>query len=197
MSTLRSVARSWKDLNCNTETEISEHRRAARNGTNREATSHISSTPQAGGNLVSNTNSNSILSGSRGPALPQTSSSRMASLQELQKLLRQKDDRIWEMQRLLDEKDAKIEQLKSQLHKYQSILPQTGAPFSGGRRKQRAQGISAEPQSHLSYQELSKQVFRKYSKSPRSVISKPVFISLFYFRFIFHYCQPIASYCVP
>ncbi|XP_064595651.1 LOW QUALITY PROTEIN: cGMP-dependent protein kinase 1-like [Liolophura sinensis] len=168
MSTLRSVTRSWKDLNCNTETEISEHRRAARNGTNREATSHISSTPQAGGKVASNTNSN-ILSGSRGTALARTSSSpSMASLQELQKLLRQKDDRIWEMQRLLDEKDAKIEQLKSQLHKYQSILPQTGTPFSGGRRKQRAQGISAEPQSHLSYQELSKQVFRKYSKSPSS-----------------------------
>ena len=89
----------------------------------------------------------------------------MGNLQELENLLRVKDEKIRELQQLLEERDEKILLLKSKLDKFQSVLPQ--APLIMGPRKQRAQGISAEPQMLQSINDIAKQGFRKYSKSNR------------------------------
>lgn len=83
----------------------------------------------------------------------------------MEKLLRSKDDKIWELQKLVDEKDELIQQLISKLDKFKSILPQTQATLTAGPRKQRAQGISAEPQAMSSLQEMSGQKFCRYEKS--------------------------------
>ena len=88
----------------------------------------------------------------------------MGSLQELHRLLRQKEDRIKELERLLVEKDEKIQEISSQLDKYQSILPQSPTVLAKP-RKQRAQGISAEPASHRIMQDLGTKAFKKYSKT--------------------------------
>ncbi|XP_072883423.1 cGMP-dependent protein kinase 1 isoform X4 [Hemitrygon akajei] len=75
-----------------------------------------------------------------------------------------KDDRIRELESRLAEKDTEIQELRRKLHKCQSVLPSTQmAP-----RTRRAQGISAEPQSTLSFQDLTRQSFRRYAKSERS-----------------------------
>ncbi|XP_062927668.1 cGMP-dependent protein kinase 1 isoform X3 [Mobula hypostoma] len=75
-----------------------------------------------------------------------------------------KDDRIRELESRLAEKDTEIQELRRKLHKCQSVLPSTQmAP-----RTRRAQGISAEPQSCLSFQDLTRQSFRRYAKSERS-----------------------------
>lgn len=89
----------------------------------------------------------------------------MGSIQELENLLRLKDDKIRELQRLVEDKEDKIQALRSKLDKFQSILPQTS--IIGGPRKQRAQGISAEPQALRSIQDLAKQSFKKHSKTNR------------------------------
>ncbi|KAK7507940.1 hypothetical protein BaRGS_00000905, partial [Batillaria attramentaria] len=89
----------------------------------------------------------------------------MGSLQELEKLLRVKDDKIRELQRQVEEKDELIQQLVSKLDKFQSILPQTQTNMIHGPRKVRAQGISAEPQAMRSLQDMSGVKFRRYSKS--------------------------------
>lgn len=75
----------------------------------------------------------------------------MGSLAELQKTLRQKDERIRNLERILSEKDEQIQDLLSQLDKYKSVLsvpnsPTAGGSFMNGPRKQRLCGISAEPQ---------------------------------------------------
>ncbi|KAK3774760.1 hypothetical protein RRG08_019624 [Elysia crispata] len=76
-----------------------------------------------------------------------TNISTMGSLQEMERLLRLKDEQIMQLQKLLEEKEENIMQLRSKLDKFQSVLPQTQNNFiQGGPRKQRAQGISAEPQ---------------------------------------------------
>ncbi|CAH1794819.1 unnamed protein product, partial [Owenia fusiformis] len=90
----------------------------------------------------------------------------MGSMQDLQKLLRQKDIKIRELQREIQVRDDKIVELSSQLDKYQSILP-TQAPAIAGPRKQRAQGISAEPAAQRSLESLRQQPLKKYSKSQR------------------------------
>lgn len=85
----------------------------------------------------------------------------MGSLQELQTLLLFKEERIRSLQKQLDEKDEKIQELRSQLDKFQSVLSQT---FQMGPRKQRAQGISAEPQMFRSIRDISSP-YKKYSKT--------------------------------
>lgn len=87
------------------------------------------------------------------------------TVQDLQSLLRSKDEKIKELQRQLIEKDERLQALRSQLDKYQSVF---GLTFkqANGPRKQRAQGISAEPQR---YQNLANQEFKKHSKSSRYV----------------------------
>ncbi|XP_023933047.1 cGMP-dependent protein kinase 1-like [Lingula anatina] len=90
----------------------------------------------------------------------------MGSLQDLQKLLRMKDDQIRELQLEIEHKNGLIQELRSQLDKYQSVFGPKSPKF--GPRKQRAQGISAEPQqAQRTVSELTRQKFRKYSKSPR------------------------------
>ncbi|XP_060697856.1 cGMP-dependent protein kinase 1 isoform X3 [Hemiscyllium ocellatum] len=75
-----------------------------------------------------------------------------------------KDSRIRELESRLLEKDEEIQELKRKLHKCQSVLPSTQmAP-----RTRRAQGISAEPQTYRSFQDLTRQSFRRYAKSERS-----------------------------
>ena len=93
----------------------------------------------------------------------------MGSLQELEKQLRLKDEKIRELQKVVDEKDEMIQQLISKLDKFQSVLPQTQTKLIAGPRKQRAQGISAEPQAMKTLQDMSGAKFRRYSKSERSV----------------------------
>ena len=95
----------------------------------------------------------------------------MGSLQELEKQLRMKDDKIRELQKLVDEKNEMIQQLISKLDKFQSVLPQTQTTLIVGPRKQRAQGISAEPlQAMKTLQDMAAgHKFRRYSKSERSV----------------------------
>ena len=88
------------------------------------------------------------------------------TVQDLQLLLRSKDEKIKELQRQLIEKDEHLTELRSQLDKYQSVFGLTFKQANNGPRKQRAQGISAEPQR---YQNLSNQNFKKHSKSSRYV----------------------------
>jgi cGMP-dependent protein kinase len=91
----------------------------------------------------------------------------MGSLQEMEKLLRSKDETIRDLRRQLEEKDERIQQLHSKLDKFQSVLPQTQTGILAGPRKVRAQGISAEPQAMRTLSDM-KQTFRRYSKSERS-----------------------------
>ncbi|MGH0173284.1 UNVERIFIED_CONTAM: hypothetical protein FKN15_068540 [Acipenser sinensis] len=89
----------------------------------------------------------------------------MSDLEEdFAKILMLKEERIKDLERRLAEKEEQIHELKRKLHKYQSVLPVTQIM---GPRTRRAQGISAEPQSFRSFQELTKQSFRKCTKSER------------------------------
>uniref|UniRef100_H3AD75 cGMP-dependent protein kinase N-terminal coiled-coil domain-containing protein n=2 Tax=Latimeria chalumnae TaxID=7897 RepID=H3AD75_LATCH len=89
----------------------------------------------------------------------------MSDLEEdFAKILILKEDRIKELERRLAEKEEEIHELKRKLHKCQSVLPSTQI---GGPRTRRAQGISAEPQTYRSFQDLTRQSFRKYTKSDR------------------------------
>ena len=87
---------------------------------------------------------------------------KMGSLQELQVLIRNKDEKIRDLQRKIQERDDVIQQLRSQLDKYQSVLPQS-LKATARPRKQRAQGISAEPHSPKDLIKTNK----KHSKSER------------------------------
>lgn len=82
----------------------------------------------------------------------------MGSLLELQELLIEKDDRIKQLEAVLKVRDDEIVELKSQLDKFQSVIPYaTGAATVVNKvraRKTRAQGISAEPQAFKTAQEL-------------------------------------------
>uniref|UniRef100_A0AAX7VAY3 cGMP-dependent protein kinase n=1 Tax=Astatotilapia calliptera TaxID=8154 RepID=A0AAX7VAY3_ASTCA len=75
------------------------------------------------------------------------------------KILLLKEERIRDLERRLADREDEIQELKRKLHKCQSVLP--SAQLIGPRTR-RAQGISAEPQTH---QDLSRQAFRKYAKS--------------------------------
>ncbi|XP_060063493.1 cGMP-dependent protein kinase 1-like [Ylistrum balloti] len=88
---------------------------------------------------------------------------KMGSLQDVQLLLRSKDEQIKALQRQLEQKEEKILQLRSQLDKYQSVFPTIKA--SVGPRKQRAQGISAEPYSLKTIQDFVGQSAIKHTKS--------------------------------
>lgn len=91
----------------------------------------------------------------------------MGSLAEMQKILRQKDDRIRELTKKLQEKDEKILELNSQLDKYQSIIHVQTPTLVTGPRKQRAVGISAEPQAQKQLLAVGNKTFKKYSKTNR------------------------------
>lgn len=93
----------------------------------------------------------------------------MGSLQDLQRLLKNKEEIIYKLEHELTQRDALIEELKSQLDKYQSVLPKslTNNKHTNGflPRKHRAQGISAAPQAADDINNLKH--FKKYSKPSR------------------------------
>ncbi|XP_031417361.1 cGMP-dependent protein kinase 1 isoform X2 [Clupea harengus] len=90
----------------------------------------------------------------------------MSDLEEdFTKILLMKEERIKDMEQRLAEKEEEIHELKRKLHKYQSVLP--SAQIIGPRTR-RAPGISAEPQSFRSFQDLTSQAFGKHAKSDRS-----------------------------
>ncbi|KAK0094642.1 hypothetical protein PV326_010394 [Microctonus aethiopoides] len=71
----------------------------------------------------------------------------MDTLRDLQELLRVKDEKIMELETLLCKRDIEIQDLRSHLDKFLSVLPFKSplTPTKPRPRKQRAQGISAEP----------------------------------------------------
>lgn len=66
----------------------------------------------------------------------------------------EKDDRIKQLEAVLKVRDNEIVELKSQLDKFQSVIPYAGVVSKVRARKTRAQGISAEPQAIKTAQEL-------------------------------------------
>jgi len=101
------------------------------------------------------------------------------NVQELQSLLSARESRIRELEAQLRQRDEEICDLRSHLDKFQSVFPfhihnnnhlNSVATDNGIARpkKQRAQGISAEPQSLVSIQELSQQKFNTFPKNDRS-----------------------------
>ncbi|XP_052429371.1 cGMP-dependent protein kinase 1a isoform X2 [Carassius gibelio] len=86
----------------------------------------------------------------------------MSDLEEdFAKILILKEERIRDLERRLLEREVEISELKRKLHKCQSVLPSAQI----GPRTHRAQGISAEPQTH---QDLSNQSLGRVAKSDRS-----------------------------
>ena len=93
----------------------------------------------------------------------------MGSVTDMQKLLKQKDERINELERRLADKETELETTLSKLHEYRCIIDATagvGIIASGGPRKYRAQGVSA-PQTTKAMLELGKETFKAHPKSPR------------------------------
>lgn len=93
---------------------------------------------------------------------------------ELIKVIQAKDLHIKELEALLSRKDDEIANLRSHLDKFQSVFPfsQSQRVIAGrkmGRSiaRQRATGISAEPQSQNSMHELLNVSFPKYEKQER------------------------------
>lgn len=97
--------------------------------------------PEQGGAL-SGTTTQAILA----PQHQQTVAA-MGTLRELQELLRVKDERIADLEEQLRRRDSEIQDLRSHLDKFLSVLPFKSpiTPTKPRPRKQRAQGISAEP----------------------------------------------------
>lgn len=95
--------------------------------------------------------------------------SSMGTVEELKELVGKQEDAINGLNSLLYDKEEEIRQLKSLLDKYQSVFPaMTPHRYSrSARRKERAQGISAEPQSLRTIQELIQAKFPEYPKSER------------------------------
>lgn len=76
---------------------------------------------------------------------------------------------IERLKELLEEKDEEIQRLRCLLDKYQSVfIPNFNLNNCYGRRKHRAQGISAEPLSLRTIQELIQTKFPEYPKSEKS-----------------------------
>ncbi len=89
---------------------------------------------------------------------------------ELLEVIQLKNVRITELENVLRHKEVEVAELKSQLDKFQSVFPfsrgrKTGA--NHGVQRQRAQGISAEPQSESSILELLQVTFPKYDKEEK------------------------------
>ena len=88
----------------------------------------------------------------------------MGSLADLQKQLRIKDEKIKELEKLLRARDTHIQELKSELDKYQSVLPVSRNSSVKGPRKQRTIGISAAPLSSIKDVKSSTS-FKKHPKT--------------------------------
>uniref|UniRef100_L7LYD3 cGMP-dependent protein kinase n=1 Tax=Rhipicephalus pulchellus TaxID=72859 RepID=L7LYD3_RHIPC len=93
----------------------------------------------------------------------------MGTLEELRDAVLKQERIIHDLRQVISLRDEEILQLRSQLDKFQSVLIPYNARYSrSGRRKERAQGISAEPQSLRSIQDLIQTKFQEYPKSDRS-----------------------------
>ena len=79
-------------------------------------------------------------------------------------LLQEKESRIRELEAQLRLREQEILELRSHLDKFQSVFPYHIKNNQLRPRKQRAQGISAEPQS---IQEISQQAFPTFDKNDR------------------------------
>lgn len=99
------------------------------------------------------------------------------NVDELQTILQSKEAKIRELEEKVRLQNEEIVQLRSHLDKFQSVFPYHNPVSPNPRnnninlarpRKQRAQGISAEPQSQISIQELSQQTLPSYPKKDRS-----------------------------
>lgn len=102
----------------------------------------------------------------------------MGSAQEMHALLQMREEKIRELEKLLQLRDDEISNLRSHLDKFQSVFPfHLNAATSpkhlglnnnvGLRPRKQRTGISAEPQSEASLQELSQQTFAVYDKDER------------------------------
>lgn len=91
----------------------------------------------------------------------------MGSISDLQKLLRQREERIVELERILKARDDQLGELRTKLDKFQSVLHTSNSLVNIGKgpRNKRAVGISAEPQSQKSVKELADVKFKKHPKS--------------------------------
>lgn len=96
----------------------------------------------------------------------------LSSEEHLLQVIQIKSARINELEHLLRCKENEIAELKSHLDKFQSVFPFSSRGRKGGvhganGQRQRAQGISAEPQSESSVLELLHVTFPKYEKDER------------------------------
>lgn len=96
----------------------------------------------------------------------------VAAEQHYKRIVQERDAQIAELQTTLQRKEDEIAELKSHLDKFQSVFPfsrgrKTGTQQGGAVQRQRAQGISAEPQNESQVMELMNQTFPKYDKQDR------------------------------
>ncbi|KAJ6216879.1 hypothetical protein RDWZM_008036 [Blomia tropicalis] len=99
---------------------------------------------------------------------------------EMAFLALQEENRL--LKKMIAEKDDIINDLRSQVDKYKSVLsmcdvfPLPGADPQLKPRKERLMGISAEPESSLTYEELLQTKFADYKKteSSRTIIKKAI-----------------------
>ena len=92
---------------------------------------------------------------------------------EMQELLCKKDDYIHRLEAKLKVRDDEIIELRSQLDKFQSVMPFATGKGAGSPkervRKTRAQGISAEPQTLKTIQELAELSQTTFPEIPKSI----------------------------
>lgn len=165
---------------------------ANNNATTMTTTTTAATTPMAAGaatpaaapapnfptSTSSNNNNNASSNNNSGPNTttsthqPSASNHNIDGLRDLQELIRMKDERITELETIVCRRDAEIQELRSHLDKFLSVLPFKSplTPTKPRPRKQRAQGISAEPP----LQQLAPLVF--YAKSDRLVEDRFFFL---------------------
>lgn len=107
------------------------------------------------------------------PPRPATPNSQPGSPGEhYKRIVLERDAQIAVLQATLQRKEDEIAELKSHLDKFQSVFPfsrgrKTGTQHGAVVQRQRAQGISAEPQNESQVMELINQTFPKYDKQDR------------------------------
>ena len=90
------------------------------------------------------------------------------NLVDLQRQLKEKDEKILELQSKLKERDVQIQDIRSQLDQYKSILPSSRLSMvdgirDGGRPHHRKDGVTGTP---VKVKDLPA-TFKKYSKTIR------------------------------